>query len=218
MLFLILVSGILASTPSSLPTFGTVLGSSSGVIGYSCDGSENVPSEYNYVDWSFSGLKWQCVEYARRWLITTKGLTFASIPCASDIWHLDSLESIYTFPYSFNRPLNRVPNGSKCAPTVGSILIYQKVANNPVGHVAIIVEIADSFIYVAEQNWDNDYWPGDYARQIPLKYENGSYTIEDELPILGWMVYEEYNSECFDILCETCSGRSWNLLLGCTFN
>ena len=219
MLFFLLITGIIASASSSLPKFGTNLGSNNGVIGYSCYNSENELSTYNYVNWSYAGLKWQCVEYARRWLITTRSLTFGSIPCASDIWHLDSVDSIYSFfPYSFSSPLNRVPNGSRCAPIVGSVLIYGRVQENPVGHVAIIVKVTEDFIHVAEQNWDNDYWPGNYARKIPLRHTDDRYTIEDELPILGWMVYDDYDSECFDTLCETCSERNEDSKIGCTFS
>ncbi|MDP2193741.1 MAG: hypothetical protein Q8K36_04385, partial [Alphaproteobacteria bacterium] len=33
-----------------------------------------------------TGMKWQCVEYARRWLIQNKGLTFDDVTYAWQIW------------------------------------------------------------------------------------------------------------------------------------
>jgi len=73
---------------------GTVLGSNSGVEAYSCDyDTWHTPraerSWRNYYDGVFTGAKWQCVEYARRWLLLTRGYTFADIPMAYHILELD---------------------------------------------------------------------------------------------------------------------------------
>ena len=53
--------------------------------------------------------------------------------------------------------LFRIPNGSFCAPAIGSLLIYNKTKEAPYGHVAIITGVEKDFIQVSEQNFDNEY-------------------------------------------------------------
>lgn len=218
MIFLLLIVNVLADNHPFVTPFGTDLGSNNGVPGYSNGNSYYTSASSSYYGWIFAGLKWQCVEYARRWLIISHDLTFASIPCASDIWHLSTLESTEYYPFTYSVPFNRVPNGSKCAPIQGSVLIYKRVdVENPVGHVAIITEVGKDFILVSEQNWDNDFWPGNYSRKVPLDVTDGVYTIKDELPILGWMVYQDYDKSCFDSQCKTCTPANHDSEIGCNY-
>ena len=52
----------------------------------------------------FSGMQWQCVEYARRYLITKLGVTFSSVDGAEDVFSLKTVESIQNDgkKYKFN--------------------------------------------------------------------------------------------------------------------
>ena len=200
---------VLVSAQSYQP-FDTILGSNHGVIGYSNGDSSYVDGSANFVGDVYSGVQWQCVEYARRWLITAKGLTFDSVNCASDIWHLNNLE--FSKSTSMIRHFSRVPNGSKCSPKEGNILIYARSNNNDMtyGHVAVITRVTKDTVYVSEQNFDNDYWPKDYARKLVLTTQNGLYTIQDDYDILGWMVYETYDTSCYDLKCNSCSSPNEN--------
>jgi glutathionylspermidine synthase len=81
-------------------------------------------------------------------------------------------------------------NGSPHKPKCDTFLIYQRGAEIPYGHIAVICEVQDNFIRVAEQNYHFHYWPNNYARQIPLVYRNGLYYIEDKYTIFGWMEIE----------------------------
>jgi glutathionylspermidine synthase len=83
-----------------------------------------------------------------------------------------------------------VPNGSDSPPIADSLLIWKSTEQAYVGHIAVITEVSleDQFIRVAEQNISNDYWPGNYARQLKLETQNGKFFIQDEHEILGWMV------------------------------
>ncbi|CAF4788761.1 unnamed protein product, partial [Rotaria magnacalcarata] len=47
---------------------------------------------------------------------------------------------------------------------------------------------------IAEQNNLCNYWPGDYARREPLRFENGLYYIDDQHKIYGWMGIQ-YNDQ-----------------------
>ena len=60
--------------------------------------STNVPAYSNrkssifnigqhYVHGVYTGFQWQCVEYARRWLLLRKSCTFGDVPCACNIWN-----------------------------------------------------------------------------------------------------------------------------------
>ncbi|OMJ96262.1 hypothetical protein SteCoe_236 [Stentor coeruleus] len=216
---LYLLHSLALSEPVINP-FGTYLGSNSGVPGYS-NGNDNNSNEDSYVGNIYSGLKWQCVEYARRWLIITQSLTFASVDCASDIWHIDYLSStsdsskyIWHIDYlsstsdsSKHTSLYRIPNGSKCPPSKGDLIIYKRTETNPVGHVAIISKVDYDDIEISEQNWDTDFWPGNYSRAMPLTELSGLYYLFDfEYPIIGWMSYNKpENVHCADIECVTCS-------------
>lgn len=196
MLFIVLVQ--------SSQKFGTELGENSGVVGYSNEGATFETSKDNYYEGVYTGTRYQCVEYARRWLVATQNLTFVSVKCASDIWHLNSLENPYD---EEKKPLNRIQNGSKCKPNPGDILIYKRALNNPAGHVAIITEVDNSSIKIAEQNWDSEFWPGDYSRVLKMVEINKEFFIvEDDYVILGWLVYKgKHEKSCFDTKCRTCS-------------
>ena len=48
-------------------------------------------------------------------------------------------------------------------------------------HIAIITEVCveNSYIRVAKQNVDNDYWPGNSSRELKLEVVDGCYFIRE---------------------------------------
>ena len=183
---------------------GAELGSNSGVVSYCNEGATVESSTDNYFDGIYTGTKWQCVEYARRWLIMTQNLTFVGVKCASDIWHLNSLENPYDSQIT---SLYRIQNGSKCKPNPGDILIYKRAKITPVGHVAIITEVQSSSVKIAEQNWDSQLWPGDYSRALKLvEIDRDYFILDDDYVVIGWLAYKnKHEAFCFDYKCRTCS-------------
>lgn len=138
------------------------------------------------------GIKWQCVEYARRWLFIRKGCVFDSIDGAADMWTELSVVQRVVDGQCFS--LKQHPNGSPSPPQNESLLIYPRFGEDlPYGHVAIIVDVLPGYIRVAEQNYNSHYWNRNYGRQIPYALKNGSYYIEDAYPVLGWMSTEDAN-------------------------
>lgn len=138
------------------------------------------------------GMKWQCVEFARRWLFIRKGCVFDSIDGAGDMWtQLDYVQRVVDGKcYRFKK----YPNGSPSPPKNESLLIYPRSGGDMFyGHVAVIVDVLPNFIRVAEENYYFFYWSGNYSRQIPYVFKNGGYFIEDEDPISGWMSIEDNN-------------------------
>jgi glutathionylspermidine amidase/synthetase len=136
------------------------------------------------------GIKWQCVEYARRWLFLRKGCVFDSIDAAADMW--TQLKYVQRVVDGQCFPLKKYPNGNTSRPEIGSLLIYKRSdAGMPFGHVAVIVNVLRGFIQVAEENYYPYYWSGNYSRQIPYVLRKGRYYINDDYTILGWMSVED---------------------------
>jgi glutathionylspermidine amidase/synthetase len=138
------------------------------------------------------GIKWQCVEYARRWLFIRTGCVFQSIDGAADIWN--QVINVQRVVDKKCFPIKTYPNGSPNPPKNESLIIYSRATPDmPDGHVAVIVDIVPGFLHVAEENLNFYYWSSTYARQIPLVVKNGSYYIEDVYRIDGWMSVEDNN-------------------------
>jgi len=165
--------------------YGKELGHSPGGIeAYSNCQSNCVIFEPNKLSGTYTGIKWQCVEYARRWLLVKTGAVYGDVDTAADIWNkIDHLTEVKT---KKQIPLDALLNGSTQAPVVGDLLIYAKEFYNT-GHVAVVtgVDLEKGEVKVAEQNYNNTPWPGDYARNIVLYNNNGHYWLLDGY-LLGW--------------------------------
>lgn len=171
--------------------FGAEAGKSFLTVAYSNCSGHCVSHENNYITLKntnkrlFTGMKWQCVEYSRRWLIENRGLTFADVEYAYHIWDLKFVETVDTHQHkALARHKNKI---SKAAPAVGDLLIYSnKLALT--GHVAVIVGIDNDSILIAEQNYFNRPWESkDYARRLLLdKDSEGRYRIFDD-SVIGWL-------------------------------
>jgi hypothetical protein len=137
----------------------------------------------------YSGMKWQCVEYARRWWVTHYDVTLLNVPRACDIW---SRTYVKRLSDGKNVALEMLASGaSKDAPRVGDLIIWKKTAEQPVGHVAVVCEVTADSVRIGEQNVDNNLmWAGgSFSREFPLqRNENGVYTMrDDEDPLFGWV-------------------------------
>jgi len=192
--------------------FGTILGYAPGhVPAYSSDyetaDDEELPirqSYRSYCDGVYMGHKWQCVEFARRWLYTNYGYVFDDIAMAHDIFRLKTVRHI-----TENKllPLQSFYNGSLRHPEPGCLLIWEEGGEfEMTGHVAIVTEVTEDYVRIAEQNVGHRRWPEgqDYARQLNAEVtEDGEYWIEcsfGDASVMGWVIQtddEEY-AECVD--------------------
>ena len=110
--------------------FGTCLGIAPGNVPvYSSHEPPHEPSplktrnDYrSYLDGIFMGYKWQCVEFARRWLYLNKGYIFADISMAYDIFDLRSVRNVKN---NTLLPLKSFKNGAKRWPEPGCLLIWE---------------------------------------------------------------------------------------------
>lgn len=184
--------------------FGAVLGQANGVKAYSNCQSQCVHPEFSFLNLTtgevtshannpkddnlhYIGLINQCVEYARRWWMINKNITFGSIDSAHEIIYLTEGKNIRN---KKNFPLARSINGTATrAPRVGDLVVYYPDRNNPLwrhGHVAVVVavDLEKGTVALAEENYDNKKWqkPNAYARLISLFNVNGHYTLIDVWP------------------------------------
>ena len=169
--------------------FNEVQGIASTIVtAYSNQYDDFISFEETYTHGIFTGYKWQCVEFARRWLLLRKSCTFRSFPCAADMWldmaHVERVTDGQQF-------LTRTyANGSSHKPRCDSFLIYPRGQEIPYGHIAVICDVQETFIRVTEQNYRFLRWRDGYARQIPLVCRDGCYYIEDYYPVYGWLEIE----------------------------
>jgi len=145
-----------------------------GVVAYRYD--ETQPDEEYFIHGFFLGIRGQCVEYARRWLLSVRGITFPSIQDASDLWNME--EAIHI------RSQQRIPflsvPASERLPKIGDLVIYDRHPIYPHGHVAVVVYISSLWIGLAEQNISDKKWVGNCSRYLPID------TLANETALLGW--------------------------------
>ncbi|MEM5549536.1 bifunctional glutathionylspermidine amidase/synthase [Pseudoalteromonas neustonica] len=179
--------------------FGELLGYALGNVAvYSSDYDSADETAYpnrsayrSYLDGIYMGYKWQCVEFARRWMYLNHGYIFDDIAMAYDIFELRSVRDINS---QTRLPLHAFRNGAKHHPTVGSLLIWEEGGEfEETGHVAVIVEVHTDKIRLAEQNVGHQVWPQgqQWCRELKAKItQQGDYWIEcsySDATILGWM-------------------------------
>ena len=179
--------------------FGLPLGvAKGGVTSYSSDYETVNETEYpnrsafrSYHDGIYMGYKWQCVEYARRWLYINKGLIFNDVTMAYEIFKLTSIRDVTN---NQELPLCSFKNGSQRHPIEGDLLIWADGGEfEETGHVAIISEVFSDKIRIVEQNMNFEAWPAgqNYSREIKAKIGNsGDFWLQcsfDDSIILGWV-------------------------------
>ena len=179
--------------------FGTVLGyAPGGVAIYSSDydslDSEEFPDDASlrsYLGNEYMGYKWQCVEFARRFLYLNYGRVFTDVRMAYEIFALRYLRQVVNDDIL---PLQAFANGSARPPVSGALLIWQQGGEfEQTGHVAVITRVYADKIQIAEQNVIHSPLPAgqQWTRELVLRRDSGNYFIEDtfkDTEILGWMI------------------------------
>lgn len=138
----------------------------------------------------FCGIKYQCVEYVRRWLILKFGISFQEIDNAYMLYTVENIvfKNIYT-----NHIIHytKCSNGSTNIPEKGTLIIWDKTDTYKTGHVAIVSHVDDQYIYIGEQNWDDRRWNEQYSRKILMTRTYNSIILDDSndynLQIIGWL-------------------------------
>ncbi len=126
------------------------------------------------------GLKYQCVEFVKRYYYEVYGHKMPnSYGHAKDFFD-DSLGDV-----GFNeaRGLWQYRNTRYEKPKVGDILVYGASPSNPFGHAGILCKVEDDHVVMIQQNF------GKKTRQrLALAEYRGIYTVAD-YDVLGWLRY-----------------------------
>jgi glutathionylspermidine amidase/synthetase len=179
--------------------FGAVIGVAPGDVPvysshYATASDDELPTRQayrSYIDDIYMGHKWQCVEFARRWLYRNFGYVFDDIAMAYDIFRLTSVRKIDSNEIL---PLKSFRNGARRRPEAGCLLIWNEGGDfETTGHVAIITEVTPQYVRIVEQNFDDQPWPDgqNYSRQIRAETTpEGHYWLEcpGAEEILGWVI------------------------------
>ncbi len=180
--------------------FGTLLGiAAGGVPAYSSDYRTADPKELpnrssyrSHLDGLYLGYKWQCVEFARRWLYLNKGYIFDDVAMAYEIFRLRCVRRVSD---RHELPLHAFANGSRRHPEPGCLIIWAEGGEfENTGHVAVATEVTNDYVRVAEQNVGHQKWGEgrDWAREIGAEItEDGEFWLEcsfGDAEILGWVI------------------------------
>jgi len=116
------------------------------------------------------GLKYECVEFARRYYIKVFHATFKDVDHAEDIFKLHYATDITT---KKKIPFLHITNHT--IPHPGDLVIWKRKGEyKEFGHVAIVIKVmSPTMVQIAEQNGDT----ANGIRTIPLHHPG----------IMGWM-------------------------------
>lgn len=175
--FLFAVLVLLVFISSDTP-IGTQIDALHGVPVYFNGKSANVHGRHIAKNGYNLGLKWQCVEFVKRYYYTIYDHKFPSSGGnAKDFFD----KSLRDKDYNGKRGLLQIRNTREYPPQAGDILVYDGNEDNPYGHIAIISCVDDGTIEIVQQNW------GKKTRHtMNLVEYKGIYTVAD-FDVLGWL-------------------------------
>jgi len=168
------------SSNGSSASVGKVLDSFNGVDVYENGAVRNVNGRNTTSDGYNLGLKYQCVEYVKRYYYQ---VFHHKMP--NSYGHAKEFYSVEVSDGEFNsqRGLTQYKNGSISKPKVNDILVYGAAPFNEFGHVAIVSKVTEDSVECISQNLGQG---NGTRRTYALSYANGRWKI-DEPYILGWL-------------------------------
>jgi len=134
--------------PAPPPGIGAPIDSLHGVVVHHNGGMGNV-SGRNIVDGYNVGLRYQCVEFVKRYYLERFGHRMPnSYGHAKDFFDV----SVPDGELNPDRGLVQFSNPGTTKPAAGDLLVLDAWPGNPYGHVAIIAEVRDGEVEVVQQN------------------------------------------------------------------
>lgn len=150
-----------------------------GVIVYYNGSVGNVSGRNTSADGYNIGLKYQCVEFVKRYYLEHLHHKMPN-PWGHAVDFYDP--DIADGALNHNRGLLQFSNHGKAQPAVKDLIVFEGTRWNPYGHVAIVSAVNENSIEITQQN------PGPNAPSrvsIPMRYEDGKWTVDDG--VLGWL-------------------------------
>jgi hypothetical protein len=123
-----------------------------------------------------TGIRGQCVEFARRWLIH-RDILFENVEHAIDIWKISSVIRLSDHQVL---PFHSIRNDGRNLPTIGSLFIYRQTNELPYGHVAVVIGVdrKKRQVFIDDRNRVG------HSKIVPI-LTNGQVGDPD---IIGWKV------------------------------
>ena len=163
------------------PQIGDVIDSHQGIpVFYNGKSITNVGGRHLSQDGYNYGLKWQCVEFVKRFHHQYFGHRMPNTYGHAKDFFDKNLPDV---AFNDSRGLMQYRNVRYERPQVNDILVYDAYKNNPFGHIGIVAEVGTDYIILVKQN------VGKRSRQkLNLVEYNGIYTVAD-FDVLGWLRY-----------------------------
>lgn len=178
---ILLVSFLLISSfkPNNSPKVGDIIDSFNGVhVHYNGKAFTNTHGRNLTIDGYNLGLKYQCVEFVKRYFYHTYN---HKMPHAGGNAKEFFDKKLGDKAFNQKRGLMQYRNTREYAPKVGDLLIYDSYPGNAYGHVAIISKLERDSVEIIQQNM------GIKSREmLPLVEFMGYYTVADYY-VLGWL-------------------------------
>ena len=157
-------------------TAGDALDSLNGVIVYHNDGM-NATHGRNMVDGYNVGLKFQCVEFVKRYYLEHYHHRMPnSYGHAKDFFEAGLKDGAL----NKRRALLQFTNPSKSKPQAGDLVVLDAWGGNPYGHVAIISNVENGEVEVVQQN------TGSTRNTYDVDLIDGRWKV-DSPRVLGWL-------------------------------
>ncbi len=166
--------------PRKSRKIGQKLDSLNGVYVYYNGSGGNVSGRNIAKDGYNLGLKYQCVEFVKRYYYQhLKHKMPDSYGHAKDFFNA----SLPDGAKNTRRALTQYRNPSRSKPKVDDLLIYNGTTFNRFGHVSIVSKVGTDEIEIIQQNTG----PGGHSREtFALSQKDGRWEIKNRL-ILGWL-------------------------------
>lgn len=163
---------------SNVPKEGDIIDSLNGVAVYYNGGVSNVFGRNVTNDGYNLGLKWQCVEFVKRYYYEVFNHKMPNSYGHAKEFFDDNLGDA---EFNEQRNLMQYRNTRSERPQVHDLLVYGSSKDNSFGHVAIISSVTDNYVEIVQQNMGN-------KSRVRLQLVNfeGIYTIAD-FNIKGWL-------------------------------
>lgn len=159
---------------------GQQIDSLNGVFVYYNGGIDNVIGRNTTADGYNIGLKYQCVEFVKRYYYEHLNHKMPdSYGHAKDFFN----NALSDGQINNQRKLTQYTNSSKTKPKVDDLLIFNGTAFNKYGHVAIISRVTENEVEIIQQN------PGPSSKSretFRLDNKDGKWEIKNGL-VLGWL-------------------------------
>ena len=160
--------------------FGQKIDSLNGVSVYYNGGVGNVDGRALSKDGYNLGLKYQCVEFVKRYYYEELNHKMPdSYGHAKDFFN----SQIKDGEINKQRNLKQYNNSSKSKPKINDLVVYSGTTMNKYGHVSIVSNVTENEIEIIQQN------PGPFGssrEKYRLTNDQGKWRIENDR-ILGWL-------------------------------